>query len=98
MPGKGDACPSQAGISGFKGCPDKNNDGIPDPQDKCPAVPGSPLFWGCPDSNNDEGIIKQQVDAARVKAMDFGKSHPPGNNKTAEGQAWNRRVAFKVSQ
>ena len=59
-----------------------------------------PLFFGdaLTTITTKEYIIKQQVDAARIKAMDFGKSHPPGNNKTAEGQAWNRRVAFKVSQ
>ena len=45
-----------------------------------------------------EYIFKQQVDAAKIKVRGFGKSHLPGNNKTAEGQAWDRRQEFKVSQ
>ena len=37
----------------FKGCPDKDNDGIQDAEDKCPTVAGAAKFNGCPDSDND---------------------------------------------
>ena len=45
-----------------------------------------------------EYLTGQKVDAARIRAVGFGKSHPLGDNTTTEGKARNRRVEFKVSQ
>jgi outer membrane protein OmpA-like peptidoglycan-associated protein len=51
-----DACPEEAGLEIFNGCPDSDNDGIQDSKDDCPNTPGLAEFNGCPDSDGD-GVI-----------------------------------------
>jgi outer membrane protein OmpA-like peptidoglycan-associated protein len=51
-----DACPEEAGLEAFNGCPDSDNDGIEDSKDDCPNVAGLAEFNGCPDSDGD-GIM-----------------------------------------
>jgi len=51
-----DACPEEAGLEIFNGCPDSDNDGIQDSKDDCPNTAGLAEFNGCPDSDGD-GVI-----------------------------------------
>ena len=48
-----DACPEEAGLEVFNGCPDSDNDGIEDSKDDCPNTAGLAEFNGCPDSDGD---------------------------------------------
>jgi len=48
-----DDCPTVAGLTSLKGCPDKDKDGIADKDDACPDVPGLAAFKGCPDTDGD---------------------------------------------
>ena len=48
-----DACPEEAGLEIFNGCPDSDSDGIQDSKDDCPNTPGLAEFNGCPDSDGD---------------------------------------------
>ena len=51
-----DACPEEAGLAAFNGCPDSDNDGIEDSKDDCPNEAGLAEFNGCPDSDGD-GVV-----------------------------------------
>ncbi|GGI56165.1 OmpA family protein [Winogradskyella haliclonae] len=51
-----DACPEEAGLEAFNGCPDSDNDGIEDSKDDCPNEAGLAEFNGCPDSDGD-GVV-----------------------------------------
>ncbi len=48
-----DACPEEAGLPAFNGCPDNDGDGIENSKDACPDVAGSAALNGCPDSDGD---------------------------------------------
>jgi len=48
-----DACPEEAGLEIFNGCPDSDSDGIQDSKDDCPNTAGLAEFNGCPDSDGD---------------------------------------------
>lgn len=48
-----DACPEEAGLEAFNGCPDSDNDGIQDSKDDCPNTAGLAEFNGCPDADGD---------------------------------------------
>jgi hypothetical protein len=52
-----DKCPDTPGIVKFQGCPDRDNDSVPDYMDDCPDTPGLVKFKGCPDPNeaSEEG-------------------------------------------
>ena len=58
MPDAEDSCPKEPGTA--KGCPDADNDGVPDAQDLCPgAKPGAkadPQKPGCPLDSDNDGI------------------------------------------
>jgi OOP family OmpA-OmpF porin len=43
-------------------------------------------------------LIKDGVDANRLKAKGYGEKNPVASNKTIEGRATNRRVELKISQ
>lgn len=43
-------------------------------------------------------LIKNGVSADRINAVGYGDTEPIGDNKTVEGRAQNRRVAFDVKQ
>lgn len=51
-----DACPEEAGLEAFNGCPDSDGDGIQDSKDDCPYTSGLAEFNGCPDTDGD-GVI-----------------------------------------
>jgi outer membrane protein OmpA-like peptidoglycan-associated protein len=57
-----DACPDQAGIAAFHGCPDTDGDGIPDKDDKCPKVAGLAKYQGCPIPDTDKDGINDEED------------------------------------
>ncbi|MBK9757948.1 MAG: OmpA family protein [Nannocystis sp.] len=60
-----DACPQQPGRLGDRGCPDRDDDRVPDPDDHCPAEPGQVDRRGCPslrDSDADGVYDPGQVD------------------------------------
>jgi len=50
-----DACPREAGLAEFNGCPDTDadDDGVEDCCDECPNVVGLAEFNGCPDTDGD---------------------------------------------
>lgn len=50
---KFDACPEEAGLEEFGGCPDTDGDGIIDGDDACPNRAGSIEMNGCPDTDGD---------------------------------------------
>lgn len=50
---KQDACPDEAGLKEFNGCPDTDKDGITDKEDACPQDFGAKEFNGCPDTDAD---------------------------------------------
>ncbi|WP_296311524.1 OmpA family protein [Winogradskyella sp. UBA3174] len=66
-----DACPEEAGLEIFNGCPDSDNDGIQDSKDDCPNTPGLAEFNGCPDSDGDGVMDKDDkcVSVAGLKAL-----------------------------
>ena len=43
-------------------------------------------------------LVKNGVASNRITAVGFGETMPIADNKTAEGRAQNRRVAFDVRQ
>ena len=66
-----DACPEEAGLPEFNGCPDSDNDGIQDSKDDCPNTPGLAEFNGCPDSDGDGVVDKDDKcpDVAGLKSL-----------------------------
>ena len=50
---KDDVCPEIYGLAAFNGCPDSDNDSIPDYLDECPNNTGLAAFNGCPDTDGD---------------------------------------------
>ena len=53
VPDEYDDCPLIKGPRYLHGCPDKDKDGVVDPDDACPNLPGSPLNGGCPIDEKD---------------------------------------------
>ncbi|MBU2926651.1 OmpA family protein [Winogradskyella psychrotolerans] len=66
-----DACPEEAGLEIFNGCPDSDNDGIQDSKDDCPNTAGLAEFNGCPDSDGDGVMDKDDncPDVAGLKTL-----------------------------
>jgi OmpA-OmpF porin, OOP family len=60
-----DACPSEAGLAAFQGCPDKDGDGIPDKNDKCADVAGLARYEGCPIPDTDKDGINDEEDKCK---------------------------------
>lgn len=48
-----DDCPTVAGLTSLKGCPDADKDGIADKDDACPDLAGPVSLKGCPDTDGD---------------------------------------------
>jgi len=63
-----DACPEEAGLEIFNGCPDSDNDGIQDSKDDCPNTPGLAEFNGCPDSDGD-GVMDKEDKCPTVPGL-----------------------------
>ena len=61
-----------AGDAAHHGCPDADNDGVPDGQDLCPSKPGPANYDGCPDTDGDE--VPDNVDRCP------NESGPPEND------------------
>ncbi|MDC1505609.1 MAG: OmpA family protein [Winogradskyella sp.] len=65
---KDDACPEEAGLEIFNGCPDSDNDGIQDSKDDCPNTPGLAEFNGCPDADGD-GVMDKDDKCPSVAGL-----------------------------
>ncbi len=63
-----DACPEEAGLEAFNGCPDSDNDGIQDSKDDCPNTAGLAEFNGCPDSDGD-GVMDKDDNCPNVAGL-----------------------------
>jgi outer membrane protein OmpA-like peptidoglycan-associated protein len=63
-----DACPEEAGLEIFNGCPDSDNDGIQDSKDDCPNTPGLAEFNGCPDGDGD-GVVDKDDKCPTVAGL-----------------------------
>jgi outer membrane protein OmpA-like peptidoglycan-associated protein len=60
----------------FHGCPDTDNDGLPDKDDKCPELYGDTIqHQGCPDTDGD-GIIDPNDDCVDVPGIEKFKGCP----------------------
>ncbi len=53
VPDEYDDCPLIKGPRYLHGCPDKDKDGVVDPDDACPNLAGSPMNGGCPIDEKD---------------------------------------------
>jgi outer membrane protein OmpA-like peptidoglycan-associated protein len=65
---KDDACPEEAGLEIFNGCPDSDNDGIQDSKDDCPNTAGLAEFNGCPDGDGD-GVMDKDDKCPTVAGL-----------------------------
>ena len=63
-----DACPEEAGLEIFNGCPDSDNDGIQDSKDDCPNDAGLAEFNGCPDADGD-GVMDKDDKCPSVAGL-----------------------------
>ena len=72
---KDDACPEEAGLKEFNGCPDADGDGIKDSDDACPNVAGLASLNGCPDSDGD-GIADKDDMCPNAKGTKENKGCP----------------------
>lgn len=63
-----DACPEEAGLEIFNGCPDSDNDGIQDSKDDCPNTAGLAEFNGCPDGDGD-GVMDKEDNCPTVAGL-----------------------------
>lgn len=68
---KDDACPEEAGLKEFNGCPDADGDKIKDSDDACPNEAGLATLNGCPDTDGDGIADKDDAcpTVAGTKAM-----------------------------
>jgi OmpA-OmpF porin, OOP family len=70
-----DACPTEAGTTKTKGCPDRDNDGVTDKSDNCPDEAGTAKTFGCPDTDGD-GIIDKEDNCPNEKGAELLKGCP----------------------
>ncbi|NUN99605.1 MAG: OmpA family protein [Saprospiraceae bacterium] len=57
-----DNCPTEVGLTKFRGCPDSDSDGIPDAYDRCPDAPGLASRKGCPVTDSDKDGVEDALD------------------------------------
>lgn len=74
-----DACPNEAGLEQFNGCPDSDGDGIEDRNDACPNEPGTAEFNGCPDRDGD-GVIDKNDDCPDTPGLKTMNGCPDADN------------------
>lgn len=72
---KDDACPDEAGLVEFNGCPDSDGDGIIDSEDDCKFEFGLKEFKGCPDTDGD-GVPDNLDDCIDVPGPKENKGCP----------------------
>jgi OOP family OmpA-OmpF porin len=65
VPDTEDACPMQAGLARWKGCPipDTDHDGINDEEDSCRDIAGVAKYHGCPVPDTDGDGIDNEHDS-----------------------------------
>lgn len=66
---KEEGCIDVPGVWEFKGCPDTDNDHIPDSEDDCPFEAGPEKFNGCPDTDED-GIMDKLDSCVTVPGIE----------------------------
>jgi outer membrane protein OmpA-like peptidoglycan-associated protein len=72
---KDDACPEEAGLKEFNGCPDADGDGIKDSDDACPNIAGLAAMNGCPDADGD-GVADKDDMCVNEKGTKANKGCP----------------------
>ena len=65
----------QHGLEKFNGCPDTDEDEIPDHEDACPYIVGLPDLNGCPDSDGD-GVIDSLDECPDLAGKSSNKGCP----------------------
>lgn len=78
-----DACPLEAGVAAFAGCPDRDNDGVQDKNDDCIDVAGLIEYKGCPDTD-DDGIADNIDKCPNVKGLASNDGCPPVEVKDSD--------------
>ena len=65
MIGKEDECPQEKGSQKANGCPDADDDGVPDKYDACKTEPGSAENGGCPKNHafSSNVVIPQETES-----------------------------------
>ena len=63
----------------FNGCPDSDDDGVPDPEDDCPEKYGLAKFNGCPDTDED-GISDKEDDCPEEYGYERYNGCPNNDN------------------
>ncbi|MGE5393488.1 MAG: OmpA family protein, partial [Candidatus Saccharibacteria bacterium] len=74
-----DDCPTVAGLTSLKGCPDTDKDGVADKDDACPDVAGLKSLKGCPDSDGDGVADKDDKCPDTKKGMKVDASGCPAD-------------------
>ena len=70
-----DACPDEAGLAAFAGCPDSDGDGVEDKKDACIDVAGLMELQGCPDTD-DDGVADPMDECPNVPGPVSNKGCP----------------------
>lgn len=74
-----DACPEEAGLEMFNGCPDADSDGIQDSKDDCPNTAGLAEFNGCPDGDGD-GVMDKDDKCPNTAGLKTLSGCPDADN------------------
>jgi OmpA-OmpF porin, OOP family len=82
-----DACPTVAGKTSLKGCPDKDNDGIADANDNCPEKFGTEKYKGCPVPDSDGDGVNDEDDKCPTEKGMAKYSGCPMSDKDKDGVA-----------
>lgn len=70
-----DACPNDAGLAAFAGCPDRDGDGVQDKNDDCADIAGLIEYKGCPDTDSD-GVSDNMDECPTVAGLIANKGCP----------------------
>jgi OmpA-OmpF porin, OOP family len=77
-----DKCPDVKGLAKYDGCPDSDNDGVPDNLDKCPATPPNVKVdvMGCPMDTDGDGVPDYLDKCPTVKGSGTLEGCPDADN------------------
>lgn len=74
-----DLCPTLAGVSACKGCPDMDSDSIADHLDLCPELAGTMATSGCPDTDSD-GLADKEDECPEIAGLPAFNGCPDTDN------------------